>query len=41
VRFMAENNITNPEQIKTFDRQNYNFATQYSDDNTFVFTVKK
>ena len=41
VRFMAENNITNPEQIKTFDRQNYHFAPQYSDEDTFVFTVKK
>jgi cytoplasmic iron level regulating protein YaaA (DUF328/UPF0246 family) len=41
VRFMAENNITNPEQLKTFDRQNSHFAPQYSDDNTFVFTVKK
>lgn len=37
VRFMAENNITDAEQIKAFDRQNYRFCAQRSDENTFVF----
>ena len=41
VRFMAENNIINAEDIKAFDRQNYRFAPEYSDDNTFVFVVGK
>ena len=37
VRFMAENNITDVEKIKTFDRQNYRYCAQRSDENTFVF----
>ncbi len=37
VRFMAENNITDTEQIKTFNRQNYRFCPERSDENTFVF----
>ena len=41
VRFMAENNITDAETIKAFDRQNYRFAPEYSDDNTFVFVAGK
>ena len=41
VRFMAENNIINAEDIKAFDRQNYRFAPEYSDDNTFVFVAEK
>ena len=38
VRFMAESQITNPEQIKTFDHLHYRFAPQYSNENKFVFT---
>ena len=41
VRFMAENAITDPEKIKTFDRQGYRFRQDLSDSDTFVFTVQK
>ena len=41
VRFMAENNITDAEEIKAFERQNYRFAQKYSDENTFVFVKGK
>ena len=37
VRFMAENQITDPEQIKSFNRLNYCFAPLHSNDNIFVF----
>ena len=40
VRYMAEHQITDPEQIKTFDRLNYRFDSARSDENTFVFLVK-
>ena len=40
VRFMAENAITNPEDIKGFNRQNYIFSEKYSDKNTFTFIRK-
>ena len=39
VRYMAENQITDPEQIKSFDRLNYRFDTNRSDDNLFVFSL--
>ena len=41
VRFMAENNITDAEGIKAFDRQNYRYSKEYSDENTFVFVKEK
>ncbi len=41
VRFMAENAITDPEMIKTFDRQGYRFRDDLSDRNNFVFVVQK
>ena len=41
VRFMAENNITDAEEIKAFERQNYRFDQKYSDENTFVFVKGK
>ena len=41
VRFMAENNITDAEGIKAFDRQKYRFDQKYSDENTFVFVKGK
>ena len=41
VRFMAENNITDVEGIKAFDRQDYRFEQKYSDENTFVFVKGK
>ena len=40
VRYMAENQITDPEQLTTFDRLNYRFDPIRSDDKTFVFLKK-
>ena len=37
VRYMAENQIKNPEQIKQFDRLDYRFYTELSDTEKFVF----
>ena len=39
VRYMAENQIETPEQIKSFDRLNYRFDADRSNDNLFVFTI--
>ena len=40
VRFMAENQIENPEQIKPFDRLDYCFDPTRSDDKLFTFIPK-
>lgn len=40
VRFMAENQISTPEQIKSFNRLNYSFDPTRSNENLFVFTLK-
>lgn len=37
VRFMAEHQINDPEQIKLFDQLHYRFDEVHSDENTFVF----
>ena len=37
VRYMAENQITDPEQIKSFNRLNYRFDSVRSNGNLFVF----
>ena len=37
VRFMAEENIADPEEIKKFDRLNYIFRDDLSEDGKFVF----
>ena len=37
VRFMAQYQIENPDQIKSFDRLNYRFDESRSDDSTFFF----
>lgn len=37
VRFMAEMQLENPEQIKTFDRLDYHFNPERSDEQTYVF----
>ena len=37
VRFMAENQVSDPEQLKDFDRLNYQFSGDLSNDNKFVF----
>ena len=40
VRYMAEHQITHPDQIKAFDRLNYQFDPERSDEKTFVFLLK-
>lgn len=37
VRYMAENQIGNPEEIKSFARLGYHFSSTHSDDDLFVF----
>ena len=37
VRYMAENNIENPEDIKRFDRMGYRFRDELSSDTEYVF----
>ena len=37
VRFLAENRVEDPEEIKAFDRLEYRFDASRSDENTFVF----
>lgn len=37
VRFMAQNRINTPEQIRMFDRLNYRFDETRSDENTYIF----
>ena len=37
VRYMAEKQIENPEQLKSFEGLNYRFSSVRSDDNLFVF----
>lgn len=37
VRYMAENQLEDPERIKDFDRLNYHFSASYSNDKIFVF----
>ena len=39
VRFMAENQIEDPEQIKSFDRMNYRFDPVRSSNDLFVFVL--
>ena len=40
VRYMAENQITDAEQIKSFDRLDYRFDEARSDERQFVFIKK-
>ena len=40
VRFMAENNIENPVDIKKFDRLGYSFRSDLSSDTEYVFERK-
>ncbi len=37
VRFMAQRQITNPEEIKSFDLLDFHYAPEYSDDINFTF----
>ena len=41
VRFMAEEKIDNPDEITKFDRLNYIFRKDLSDNIKFVFERKK
>ena len=41
VRDMAENDVQRPEDIKGFDRLNYIYSKEHSDDETYVFIMKK
>ena len=40
VRFMAENRIGSPEEMKGFDRLGYAFRTDLSDERTYIFIKK-
>ncbi len=37
VRFMAQNQITNPEDMKAFDLLDFRYTPEYSDDRNYVF----
>ena len=37
VRYMAQHQVSAPEQVKSFDRLNYRFDESRSDDNTYIF----
>ncbi|MBR5269210.1 MAG: peroxide stress protein YaaA [Anaerotignum sp.] len=41
VRFLAENQIEDPEEIKAFSRLQYRYSAEHSDENTFVFLLQK
>ena len=37
VRYMAQNQVSAPELVKSFNRLNYRFDESRSDDNTYIF----
>ena len=41
VRFLAENQISDPEKIKSFSRLNYQYSEEHSSEDTFVFLLQK
>lgn len=41
VRYMAEHQISDPEQIKSFDRLNYKFSPEHSDEKNYVFLLQE
>lgn len=41
VRYLAENQITDSEKIKSFDRLGYRFDEKRSNDNTYVFILQQ
>ncbi len=41
VRYLAERQITNPEQVKSFKRLNYRFDEFRSDENTYLFILDR
>jgi cytoplasmic iron level regulating protein YaaA (DUF328/UPF0246 family) len=40
VRYMAERKIEDFSQIKAFDRLNYRFSAEHSDEHNYVFLVQ-
>ena len=40
VRFLAENQITDPEKAKTFAELQYQYSAEHSDENTYVFLLQ-
>lgn len=41
VRFLAENHLTRPEQVRAFDRLGFAFCPRLSDDHTYIFLREK
>lgn len=41
VRFLAENQIKDPEEIKRFSRLNYQYSAEHSDDDTYIFLLQQ
>ena len=41
VRFLAENNIDDPEKIKTFSRLHYQYSAEHSDAHTYTFLLQQ
>jgi cytoplasmic iron level regulating protein YaaA (DUF328/UPF0246 family) len=41
VRFMAEQQISEPEQLKAFEGRNHRYSPEHSGENTFVFLKKE
>lgn len=41
VRYMAEHQVKEPEEIKKFDRLEYQYAEDWSDEKTYVFLLRK
>ena len=41
VRWMAERGVHDPEQLKHFERLNYRYSPQHSDENTYAFILTK
>ena len=39
VRYMAENQVTDPVQLKDFARLNYRYSEQYSDDSNYIYIL--
>ena len=41
LRYMAENNVQEPEQLQAFDRLRYKYSEKYSDKDNLVFILEK
>ena len=40
IRFLSENQITDPEKVKTFTELQYQYSAEHSDENTYVFLLQ-